>query len=167
MATNLGPEVVKFIKSFYEDAYKYYKDIFDNTPEVDYDTNLYKTSYFKDINREVPKDIMKTILIGIPRFGGPVDGYYIGPMTVESEIKDKELHLNGKIISVDKFLEDYPTIYAHIKKRSGDYFFTDRTKPVPANKEIEVPILFANKPTGTTAKSRFGMNFKPRGSVII
>ena len=167
MATNLGPEVVKFIKSFYEDAYKYYKDIFDNTPEVDYDTNLYKTSYFKDINREVPKDIMKTILTGIPRFGGPVDGYYIGPMTVESEIKDKELHVNGEIISVDKFLEDYPTIYAHIKKRSGDYFFTDRTKPVPANKEIEVPILFANKPTGTTAKSRFGMNFKPRGSVII
>jgi len=167
MATNLGPDVVKFIKSFYEDAYKYYKNIFDNTPEVDYDTNLYKTSYFKDINREVPKDIMKTILIGIPRFGGPVDGYYIGPMTVESEIKDKELHLNGKIISIDKFLEDYPTIYAHIKKRSGDYFFTDRTKPVPANKEIEVPILFANSPTGTTAKSRFGMNFKPRGSVII
>ena len=167
MATNLGPEVVEFIKDFYEDTYRYYKNILDKTPEIDYDTNLYKTSYFKDINREVPKSIMKTILIGIPRFGGPVDGYYIGPMTVESEVKDNELHTNGKIVSIDKFLEDYPTIYAHIKKRSGDYFFTDKKKPVPANKEVEVPILFSNSPEGSMAKSRFGMNFKPRGQVVI
>lgn len=167
MATNLGPEVIKFVKDFYNDAYAYYKNIFDKTPEVDYNTNLYNTTYFKDINREVPKSIMRTILVGIPRFGGPVDGYYIGPMTVESEVKDNELHTNGNIVSIDKFLEDYPTIYAHIKKRSGDYFFTDRKKPVPANKEVEVPILFSNSPEGSMAKSRFGMNFKPRGQVII
>jgi len=167
MASNLGPEVEKFIKDFYEDAYNYYKKIFDKLPEVDYNTNLYKTPYFKDINREVPKSIMKTILIGIERFGGPVDGYYIGPMTVETQVKEKELHTNGKIISIDKFLEDYPTIYAHIKKRSGDYYFTDKIKPIPANPDIEVPILFAKSPTSNTAQSRFGMNFKPRGKEII
>ena len=167
MASNLGPEVENFIQDFYDDAYDYYKEIFDKTPEVDYETNLYKTAYFKDINRAVPADIMKTILIGIERFGGPVDSYYIGPMTVESEVREKELHTNGNIISVDKFLEDYPTIYAHIKKRSGDYYFTDRKKPIPANPDIVVPILFAKSPTSNTAQSRFGMNFKPRGQVVI
>jgi hypothetical protein len=167
MASNLGPEVEKFIKDFYEDAYTHYKRIFDKLPEVDYNTNLYKTPYFKDINREVPKNIMKTILVGIERFGGPVHGYYIGPMTVETQVKDKELHTNGKIVSIDKFLEDYPTIYAHIKKRSGDYFFTDKRKPIPANPDIVVPILFAKSPTSNMAQSRFGMNFKPRGTEII
>lgn len=167
MASNLGPEVEKFIKDFYEDAYTHYKRIFDKLPEVDYNTNLYKTPYFKDINREVPKNIMKTILVGIERFGGPVHGYYIGPMTVETQVKDKELHTNGKIVSIDKFLEDYPTIYAHIKKRSGDYFFTDKRKPIPANPDIVVPILFAKSPTSNMAQSRFGMNFKPRGKEII
>lgn len=167
MASNLGPEVENFIKDFYEDAYEHYKKIFESTPELDYDTNLYRTSYFKDVNRVVPKDIMKTVLIGIERFGGPVDGYYIGPMTVESEVKEKELHTNGNIIPVEKFLEDYPTIYAHIKKRSGDYYFTDRKKPIPANPDIIVPMLFAKSPTSNTAQSRFGMNFKPRGTEVI
>ena len=65
-----------------------YKEIFDANPELTPDTNLYKTNFFKDVSRAVPQNIMKTVLIGIERFGGPVDGYYIGPMTVESEIKD-------------------------------------------------------------------------------
>ena len=162
MSSNLGPEVEEFIQDFYEDAYDYYKEIFDANPELTPNTNLYKTNFFKDVSRVVPQNIMKTVLVGIERFGGPVDGYYIGPMTVESEIKGNELILNGDIISVDKFLEDYPTIYAHIKKRSGDYYFTDKTKPIPANPSIVVPMIFAKSPTGGQAQSRFGMNFKPR-----
>lgn len=162
MASNLGPEVEQFIVNFYEDAYRYYKDILDRIPDVDMNTNLYMTPHFKDVSREVPKSIMRTILVGIERFGGPVDGYYIGPMTVESEVKKNELHLNGKFVSIDKFLKDYPTIYAHIKKRSGDYYFTDRKKAIPANKNLVVPMIFAKSPTSNTAQSRFGMNFKPR-----
>ena len=162
MASNLGPEVEEFIQDFYEDAYDYYKEIFDANPELTPDTNLYKTNFFKDVSRVVPQNIMKTVLIGIERFGGPVDGYYIGPMTIESEIKGNELITNGDIISVDKFLKDYPTIYAHIKKRSGDYYFTDKTKPIPANPSIIVPMIFSKKPGGGQAQSRFGMNFKPR-----
>ena len=162
MASNLGPEVEEFIQDFYKDAYDYYKEIFDANPELTPDTNLYKTNFFKDVSRAVPQNIMKTVLIGIERFGGPVDGYYIGPMTVESEIKGNELITNGDIISVDKFLKDYPTIYAHIKKRSGDYYFTDKTKPIPANPSIVVPMIFSKKPGGGQAQSRFGMNFKPR-----
>jgi hypothetical protein len=162
MASNLGPEVEEFIQDFYEDAYDYYKEIFDANPELTPDTNLYKTNFFKDVSRAVPQNIMKTVLIGIERFGGPVDGYYIGPMTIESEIKGNELITNGDIISVDKFLKDYPTIYAHIKKRSGDYYFTDKTKPIPANPSIVVPMIFSKKPGGGQAQSRFGMNFKPR-----
>ena len=167
MATNLGPEVESFIEGFYYDAYEHYRKIFKSIPDVDYSTNLYRTPYFKDVNRAVPKDIMKTILTGIERFGGPVHVYYIGPMTVESEVKGNELHVNGDIISIEEFIEDYPTIYAHIKKRSGDYFFTDRKKPIPSNPNLVLPMLFAKSPTSNTAQSRFGMNFKPRGKDII
>ena len=167
MASNLGPEVESFIEEFYYDAYEHYKKIFESLPDIDYSTNLYRTPYFKDINRAVPKDIMRTILTGIERFGGPVHVYYIGPMTVESEVKENELHVNGDIISIDEFIEDYPTIYAHIKKRSGDYFFTDRKKPIPSNPKLVLPMLFAKSPTSNTAQSRFGMNFKPRGTEII
>ena len=76
MASNLGPEVESFIEEFYYDAYEHYKKIFESLPDIDYSTNLYRTPYFKDINRAVPKDIMRTILTGIERFGGPVHVYY-------------------------------------------------------------------------------------------
>ena len=162
--TQIGGDAAKYIKNFYEDAYKYYKDIFDRTPEVTYNTNLYKTSYFKDINRKIPRELLFTILRGTKSMGGPVDGYYIGPMEVDYDIKGNKIYVDGAIVPIEKFIEKYQDIYAHIKKRSGDYYFTDALQTVNG---VTMPLIFTSKPGAKMAKSRFGTNIKPRGSLII
>ena len=162
--TQITPELAAFVKKFYEDAYAYYKQMFDKLKDVDYNTNLYKTDYFKDVNREVPKELVLDMLKGNAEMGGPVDGYYIGPMDVEFTVNGQTITTNGDIIPVDKFAEKYDKIYAHIKKRSGDYYFTDAMQKV---NDITMPLIFTDKPGGKMAKSRFGVNIKPRGSVII
>lgn len=164
--TTISPELKDFVVNFYKDAYDYYKKIFDKTTEVDYETNLYKTAYFKDVNREIPQDIVLDMLRGNEAMGGPVDGYYIGPMEVQSELKDNELHVNANLVPIEEFMNKYPKLYAHIKKRSGDYYFTDANQTVKTSGAV-LPAIFINKPDGGTAKSRFGVNPKPRGQVII
>tara|TARA_R110000744_G_scaffold366177_1_gene475125 strand:+ start:257 stop:1393 length:1137 start_codon:yes stop_codon:yes gene_type:complete len=167
MASNLGPEVEKFIKDFYEDAYKYYEKIFKANPELTDDTNLYDhRELFKDVSREVPRDILKTLLVGNERFGGPVDMYYIGPMTVESVGKGNELHIDGEITTVDQLIKNHPTVYAFIRKREGSFYFTSREESIPANKDLKVRMIFSKTPTGLGFQSRFGMNFEKRGSLI-
>lgn len=162
--TQINDKLANFVADFYQDAYDYYKEIMDSTPEIDYDTNLYKTAYFKDINRVIPKDLVMDMLRGNKAMGGPVDGYYIGPMDVQYEVKGNKIITNGNIISLEKFAEKYDKLYLHIKKRSGDYYFTDALQTVNG---VTMPLIFTNKPGGKMAKSRFGANPKPRGQVII
>ena len=162
--TQINDELANFVADFYQDAYDYYKKIMDSTPEIDYNTNLYKTAYFKDINRAIPKDLVMDMLRGNESMGGPVDGYYIGPMDVQYEVKENKIITNGDIISLEKFAEKYDKLYLHIKKRSGDYYFTDALQTVNG---VTMPLIFTNKPGGKMAKSRFGTNPKPRGQVII
>lgn len=162
--TQINDELANFVADFYQDAYDYYKEIMDSTPEIDYDTNLYKTAYFKDINRVIPKDLVMDMLRGNKAMGGPVDGYYIGPMDVQYEVKGNKIITNGNIIPLEEFAEKYDKLYLHIKKRSGDYYFTDALQTVNG---ITMPLIFTNKPGGKMAKSRFGANPKPRGQVII
>ena len=162
--TQINDELANFVADFYQDAYDYYKKIMDSTPEIDYNTNLYKTAYFKDINRAIPKDLVMDMLRGNETMGGPVDGYYIGPMDVQYEVNENKIITNGDIISLEKFAEKYDKLYLHIKKRSGDYYFTDALQTVNG---VTMPLIFTNKPGGKMAKSRFGANPKPRGQVII
>jgi hypothetical protein len=162
--TQISPELAAFVKKFYEDAYAYYKKIFDENEKVDYNTNLYKTDYFKDVNREVPSELVLDMLKGNAAMGGPVDGYYIGPMDVEFTVDNNTIKTNGDIISVEAFADKYKKIYAHIKKRSGDYYFTDATQTIG---DYTMPLIFTDKPGGKMAKSRFGVNIVPRGKIII
>lgn len=161
--TTLSEDVRQFIKDFYEEAFLYYQDIFDDHEELTLDTDLYKTSYFKDINKEIPSDIVLEILRGTKIMGGPVDSYYIGSMEVTSEIDGNDITLNGNFIPIEKFAEG-KTLYAHIKKRSGSYFFTDKTQTVNG---LTLPLIFTDKPGGKMAKSRFGILDKPRGKEIL
>ena len=160
----ISKDLAVFVQKFYEDAYKYYKKIFDELEDVDYNTNLYKTDYFKDVNREVPSASVLDMLRGNAAMGGPVDGYYIGPMDVKFTINNNTIETNGDIISVEAFADKYNKIYAHIKKRSGDYYFTDATQTVG---DYTMPLIFTDKPGGKMAKSRFGVNIVPRGKIII
>ena len=162
--TQINNELATFVADFYQDAYEYYKEIFDNTPEIDYNTNLYKTAYMKDINRVVPQDLIDDMLRGNEAMGGPVDGYYIGPMEVTYEVKGDKIITNGNVIPLEKFADSYEKIYMHIKKRSGDYYFTDDLQTVNG---VTMPLIFTNKPKGKMAKSRLGTNPKTRGQIVI
>ena len=161
--TQINDDLSKFIKKFYEDAYSYYKIIFNNE-NLNYNTNLYKTNYFKDINREIPQNLILDILKGNAAMGGPIDGYYIGPMEVTFTINNNTIKVNGDVIPVDEFSKKYDKLFVHIKKRNGDYYFTDKTKEI---NKIDIPIIFLDKPDGNLVKSRFGIGTKLRGSIII
>lgn len=161
--TQFGDKVRDFISNFYNDAYEYYRDIFEKNEEITYETDLYRTKYFPDVNRKVPSNLVLEILRGTSAMGGPVDAYYIGKMDVSHEIKGNKIYLDGKIIPIEEFAKN-SDIFVHIKKRSGSYFFTDSTQTING---LTIPRIFTDKPNGTLAKSRLGSNPKPRGRVII
>jgi len=162
--TQINDKLANFVADFYQDAYEYYKEIFDADDKITYDTNLYKTSFMKDVNRPVPTDLIDDMLRGNEAMGGPVDGYYIGPMEVKYEVKGNKIITNGDVIPLKDFANKYEKIFMHIKKRSGDYYFTDALQTVNG---ITMPLIFTNKPGGKMAKSRLGTNPKPRGQKII
>jgi|688.fasta_scaffold370141_2 hypothetical protein len=158
----LSNKVQDFVKQFYEDAYQHYKKIFDENPELTPETNLHKTKYFKDVNRKVPEDIVLEIVKGTPAVGGEVDAYYIGAMDVKPIVEGNTITLNGNIKPVEEFAKN--ELFLHIKKRDGDYFFTDNTQTVNG---VTMPRIFASRPNGTTASSRLGSLNSLRGAVII
>jgi hypothetical protein len=160
--TLLSTEVQEFVKKFYEDAYEYYKKVFESHPELTPETNLQDTKYFKDVNRKVPENIVLEILKGTPAVGGPIDAYYIGEMDVVSFVEGNTITLNGDILPVEDFAKQ--ELYIHIRKRDGNYYFVDSMQTVNG---VTVPRIFAGKPNGTTAKSRLGTAKTPRGKVII
>lgn len=162
--TQINSDLANFVADFYQDAYEYYKEIFDANDEINYDTNLYRTTYMRDVNRVIPADLIDDMLRGNEAMGGPVDGYYIGPMEVEYEVKGDKIITNGDVIPLETFADKYDKIFMHIKKRSGDYYFTDALQTVNG---VTMPLIFTDKPGGRMAKSRFGTNPKTRGQIII
>jgi len=162
--TQINDDLGNFVADFYEDAYEYYKKIFDANDEIDYDTNLYKTSFMKDVNRVVPPSLIDDMLRGNKAMGGPVDGYYIGPMDVQYTVEGNKIITNGDVIPLEIFADKYDKIFMHIKKRSGDYYFTDALQTVNG---FTMPLIFTNKPGGKMAKSRLGTNPKSRGQIIL
>jgi hypothetical protein len=162
--TQINSDLANFVADFYQDAYEYYKEIFDANDEIDYNTNLYRTTYMRDVNRAVPPDLIDDMLRGNEAMGGPVDGYYIGPMEVEYEVKGDKVITNGDVIPLETFADKYDKIFMHIKKRAGDYYFTNALQTVNG---VTMPLIFTNKPGGKMAKSRLGTNPKTRGQIII
>jgi hypothetical protein len=161
--TLFGDKVRKFIFDFYNDAYKYYKNIFDKNDEITYETDLYRTDLFPDVNREVPSELILEIMKGTSAMGGPVDAYYIGPMDVVPEINNNTITFDGDIIPVEKFAKE-SKLFVHIRKRDGSYFFTDTTQTV---NNLTVPRIFTKKPGSKSSQARLGSNSKPRNKVII
>ena len=161
--TLFGDKVKKFIFDFYNDAYEHYKEIFDKNDEITYETDLYRTNIFPDVNREVPSELILEIMKGTSAMGGPVDAYYIGPMDVAPEIDNNTITFDGKIIPVEKFAKE-SKLFVHIRKRDGSYFFTDTVQTV---NNLTVPRIFTKKPGSKSAQSRLGSNSKPRNNVII
>lgn len=157
-----NPEILDFVKDFYERSYQYYKDIIEK--EGLKDANLYKNKLVPDVSVKVPENILKTLLVGTPEMGGPVSYYYIGPMDVEYSTEGNTIKVNGNFISVDDFIEKKgDNLYAHIRKRDGDMYFTDAKQSLNG---VAIPAIFVKTPGGTGIQSRFGMIDKIRGVEI-
>jgi hypothetical protein len=162
--SQLSKPVTDFVKKFYEDAYSYYKKIYDEHNELTPETDLYKTKYFKDVNRVIPPDIVGEILRGTAAQGGPVDVYYIGDMDhVLLGVDNNVVTLSGEFLSIEDIAKD-KTLYIHMKKRAGSYYFTDSMQTVNG---LTVPRIFAQRPNGTTSQSKLGTSFATRGKELI
>ena len=162
--SQLSKPVTDFVKKFYEDANTYYKKIFDEHDELTSETDLYKTKYFKDVNRVIPPDIIEEILRGTAAQGGPVDVYYIGDMDhVLVGVDNNVVTLSGEFLPIEDIAKD-KTLYIHMKKRAGSYYYTDSMQTVNG---LTVPRIFAQRPNGTTSQSKLGTSFSTRGSVVI
>lgn len=100
-----------------------------------------------DLYAEIPKENVKSILKGNVKMGGPIDFMYIGKMDVSSEVKQKELMLNGNFYSISEYMKKVPNFYFRVRKRdvepSGNIEITFNRK----NKE-GFPILFSGPSTG-------------------
>lgn len=162
--SQLSKPVTDFVKKFYEDAYEYYKNIIKQHPEITPETDLYKTRYFKDVNRVIPQDIVEEILRGTAAQGGPVDVYYIGDMDhVLVGVDNNTVTLSGEFLSIEDIAKD-KTLYIHMKKRAGSYYYTDSMQTVNG---LTVPRIFAQRPNGTTSQSKLGTSFATRGKEVI
>ena len=162
--SQLSKPVTDFVKKFYEDAYTYYKRIYDEHEELASEPDLYKTKYFKDINMVIPQDIVEERLKGTAAQGGPVDVYYIGDMDhVLVGVDNNIVTLSGEFLPVETIAKD-KTLYIHMKKRAGSYFFTDSMQTVNG---LTVPRIFAQRPNGTTSQSKLGTSFATRGKELI
>ncbi len=97
--------------------------------------------------------------------GGPVSYYYIGGMDVEKDINGQTITLkNGSFIPLDTFIKDKADkLYAHIRKRDGDMYFSRNTQTV---NNRAIPAIFTKKPGGGGVQSRFGIIDKIRGVKI-
>jgi hypothetical protein len=159
-----NPEILDFVDDFYNDAYAYYKEIIDR--EGLEGQNLYKNKSVPDVSIKVPEEIITTILRGTPEMGGPVSYYYIGKMDVDGEPEGQTIKIkNGSFIPLDTFIKEKTgKLYAHIRKRDGDLYFTRATQNI---NDRTVPVIFSKKADGSGgAQSRFGIIDKIRGVEI-
>jgi hypothetical protein len=155
-------ELREWLTDFYDDAYLFYKGrIEDNDLEG---VNLAGNKLIPDVSRKIPESLLKGIVRGIPIMGGPIDYYYQGAMDVSFEIEGNTLNLkNGKFITVDEFIEHHGGIlYAHLRKRDGDFYFTDEMQDLNG---VIVRKIF-KKPNSAGAQARFGTLDKIRGIEI-
>ena len=110
-------------------------------------------------------ELIKTIIQGTIPMGGPIDYYYQGDMEVKFEVEGNIVNFkNGKFVPVDTFIEEHGgSLYAHIRKRDGDFFFTNSQQDING---IILRRIFTKKEGSNSTQSRFGTLDKIRGIEI-
>jgi hypothetical protein len=159
-----NPEILDFVDEFYNKAYAYYKEVVDR--EGLEGQNLYKNKAVPDVSIKVPEEIIATILKGTPEMGGPVSYYYIGDMDVKGTADGQTVTIeNGNFVPLDTFIKEKSgKLYAHVRKRDGDLYFTRATQNI---NDRTVPVIFSKQQDGSGgAQSRFGIIDKIRGVEI-
>jgi hypothetical protein len=156
-------EIREWLTDFYEDAYQFYQDRVEaNNLEG---VNLAGNKLIPDVSRKIPKELIKPIIQGTIPMGGPIEYYYKGDMEVKFEIEGNTVNFkNGKFIPIDTFIEEHgSSLYAHIRKRDGDFFFTNSQQDING---IILRRIFTKKEGSNSTQSRFGTLDKIRGIEI-
>ncbi|MFZ9219872.1 MAG: hypothetical protein ACO22Y_00050 [Sediminibacterium sp.] len=162
LASN-NQDIKNWLVDFYEDAYQFYKDrVEDNNLDG---INLAGNKLIPDVSRRIPKELVKTIIQGTPEMGGPIAYYYQGSMDVSFEVNGNTVEFkNGRFTSIDDFIKKHGgVLYAHIRKRDGDFYFTDSMQDING---IILRRIFTKKEGSKSAQSRFGTLDKIRGIEI-
>ena len=160
--SNTNPEMREWLTDFYEDAYQFYKDrVEDNNLEG---VNLARNKMIPDVSRKIPDNLVETILRGTIPMGGPIDYYYKGDMNVKFEVEGNTVHFkNGQFISIQDFIKEHAgVLYAHLRKRDGDFWFTDSMQE---KNGIIIRRIF-RRASGTSSQARFGTQTTIRGIEI-
>ncbi len=86
-------------------------------------------------------------------------------MDVSRSVDGQTINIkNGSFTSVDDFIDKKgDKLYAHIRKRDGDLYFTDAQQNING---VSLPKIFVKTPGGSGVQSRFGMVDKIRGVEI-
>lgn len=91
--------------------------------------DFYKTNYSHLAGQPIPQNGIPEVYVqvscehvmdllrGTPEMGGPIDYMYCGPMCVSSQIRDNELHISGKLISIEQFAKEVEALYVRIRRR--------------------------------------------------
>jgi len=161
--SSTNPGIREWLTDFYEDAYQFYQDRVEanNLDGV----NLAGNKQIPDVSRKIPAELIKTIIQGTIPMGGPIDYYYQGDMEVKFEVEGNIVNFkNGKFVPVDTFIEEHGgSLYAHIRKRDGDFFFTNSQQDING---IILRRIFTKKEGSNSTQSRFGTLDKIRGIEI-
>jgi hypothetical protein len=160
--SNTNSEMREWLTNFYEDAYQFYKNrVEDNDLE---DVNIAGNKLIPDVSRKIPENLVETILRGTIPMGGPIDYYYQGDMDVKFEVEGNTVHFkNGKFVSIQDFIKEHGgVLYAHLRKRDGDFWFTDSMQE---KNGIIIRRIF-RRASGTSSQARFGTQTTIRGIEI-
>jgi hypothetical protein len=141
-----NPTVNKFIEEVYKEAVVEYTQILDSNPDLK-GKDLQGNKLFKDVYRQMPKEVEIPILKGTEEMGGPIDYFYIGNMDVDFKVEGSAITFDGDLYTVEEFVEQGTPFFVRLLRREGPCYFTTEKNPKLQN--INVPKIFAIKPDGS------------------
>jgi hypothetical protein len=141
-----NPTVNNFIEEIYKEAVTEYTQVLNSNPDLK-GKDLQGNKLFRDVYRQMPKEVEIPILRGTEEMGGPIDYFYIGNMDVDFKVEGNTIAFNGDLYTVEEFVERGTPFFVRLLKREGPCYFTVEKNPKLQN--INVPKVFAIKPDGS------------------
>jgi hypothetical protein len=139
--------VNSFIERVYGEVIEEYQQIINANPNLK-GQDLRGNKLFRDVYRQIPKEVEVPIIRGTKEMGGPIDYLYVGNMEVDFQVKENTVSFNGDLYTAEEFVEKGTPLYVRISQRKdGPCYFT--TEKNPSLQNIDVPKVFSIKPNGS------------------
>jgi hypothetical protein len=140
-----NPTVNSFIEGVYKEAIAEYTQVLNSNPDLK-GKDLQGNKLFRDIYRQMPKEVEIPILRGTEKMGGPIDYFYVGNMDVDFKVEGSEITFNGNLFTVEEFVQQGTPFFVRLLRREGPCYFTTEKNTKLQN--IDVPKVFSIKPNG-------------------